>query len=189
MERNIAQVALFAALIAALGFVPPLMLGFGVPISAQSMGVMLAGAVLGARKGALAAALLLLLVAIGLPLMSGGRGGLGVFVSPTAGFALGFPVAAWVAGKVVENLPLRPVGLTAAIGSLLGGVVALYACGVVGMAIVLDKTLAEALALLVVFVPADLVKAALVGLIVQSLSRVRPDSLPRPQPSTSAPRL
>ena len=90
---------------------------------------------------------------------------------------------------MVESVPLRPVGLTAAIGSLLGGVVALYVCGVAGMAIVLSKTLAEALVLVAVFVPADLLKAAIVGMIVQSLSRVRPDSLPRAQPSPGAPRL
>jgi biotin transport system substrate-specific component len=55
MERNIAQVALFAAMIAALGLVPQISLGFGVPITAQTLGVMLAGAVLGARRGAAAA--------------------------------------------------------------------------------------------------------------------------------------
>lgn len=180
MERQIAQVALFAALIAALGLVPPLMMGFGVPVSAQSMGAMLAGAVLGARKGAAAAALLLLLVAIGLPLMSGGRGGLGVFASPTAGFALGFPAAAWVTGRVVEAEWLRPVGLAATLGAFMGGIVVLYAFGVVGMALVLDKNLIEALALTLVFVPGDVLKAVIVGLVVQSLARVRPDALPRP---------
>ena len=77
MERNIAQIALFAAMVAALGVVPPITLGFGVPISAQSMGAMLAGAVLGARAGAAAMGLFLLLVALGLPLLSGSRGGLG----------------------------------------------------------------------------------------------------------------
>ena len=74
MERNVAQIALFTALIAALGLVPPIALGFGVPITAQTLGVMLAGAVLGSRAGALSALLLLFLVALGLPLMSGGRG-------------------------------------------------------------------------------------------------------------------
>ncbi|EKF43240.1 BioY family protein [Nitratireductor indicus C115] len=189
MERNIAQISLFAALIAALGLMPPLMMGFGVPISAQSMGVMIAGTILGARKGAAAAALLLLLVAIGLPMMSGGRGGLGVFVSPTGGFALGFPFAAWVTGKVVETLPLKPVGLAAAIGSVLGGVVTLYAFGIVGMSIVLDKTLAEALALSIVFLPGDFVKAGVVGVIAQSLARVYPQALPWCDSNTRISRL
>ena len=54
MARHFAQIALFAALIAALGLVPKFDLAAGVPITAQSMGVMLAGCLLGARRGALA---------------------------------------------------------------------------------------------------------------------------------------
>ena len=78
MEKSLTHIALFAALIAALGLVPKLDLMSGVPISAQSLGIMLCGTVLGARKGALAVLLFLGLVAIGLPLLAGGRGGLGV---------------------------------------------------------------------------------------------------------------
>ena len=59
MERDMTRIALFAALIAALGLIPSLTLGFGVPITAQSMGVMLAGAILGAKRGALAVLLFL----------------------------------------------------------------------------------------------------------------------------------
>ncbi|MFZ5848187.1 MAG: biotin transporter BioY, partial [Actinomycetota bacterium] len=68
-----ALVAVFAGFIAALGivpaFTPP---GFSVPITAQSLGVILAGAILGGRKGFAAVALLLVLVALGLPLLAGG---------------------------------------------------------------------------------------------------------------------
>ena len=103
MERNLTLVALFAALIAALGLIPQITLAFGVPITAQSLGVMLCGTVLGARRGALAVLLFLLLVALGLPLLSGGRGGLGVFASPTVGFLVGFPVAAFVTGLITEK--------------------------------------------------------------------------------------
>lgn len=177
MERNIAQVALFAAMIAALGLVPQITLGFGVPITAQTLGVMLAGAVLGARRGAAAAGLLLLLVALGLPLLAGGRGGLGVFASPTAGFALGFPVAAFVTGLFVERVPLRPAGLAAGIGAVLGGIVVLYILGASGLAIVTGKPLAEAFRLVAVFIPGDLLKAAITGMLVQALARARPQTL------------
>ena len=78
MEKNIVIIALFAALIAALGLVPKFTLASGIPITAQSMGIMLCGTVLGSRRGALAVLLFLLLVALGLPLLAGGRGGLGV---------------------------------------------------------------------------------------------------------------
>ena len=98
MERNIALIALFAALIAALGLIPSFTLATGIPITAQSMGIMLCGTILGARRGAFAVLLFLLLVALGLPLLAGGRGGLGVFTTPWAGFLFGFPIAAFVAG-------------------------------------------------------------------------------------------
>src|SRR4051794_41975632 len=64
---------------------------------------MLAGAVLGARRGFLAVLLLLVLVAVGLPLLAGGRGGLGVFATPSVGFLLGWPVAALVIGWPSER--------------------------------------------------------------------------------------
>ena len=82
-SRDLALIATFAGVVAALGlvpaFTPP---GFAVPITAQSLGVMLAGAVLGARRGFLSLLLLLVLVAVGPPLLAGGRGGLGVFADP-----------------------------------------------------------------------------------------------------------
>ncbi|WP_299842952.1 biotin transporter BioY [uncultured Paracoccus sp.] len=177
MERDLARIALFAALIAALGLVPQITLGFGVPITAQTLGVMLAGAVLGAWRGAAAAGLLLLLVALGLPLLSGGRGGLGVFVGPTAGFALGFPVAAFATGLFVEHVRLRSAGLTAGLGAVFGGILILYLLGATGLSIVIDKPLAEAFRLVAVFIPGDLLKAVITGLLVQALAQARPQAL------------
>ncbi|QRZ14454.1 biotin transporter BioY (plasmid) [Paracoccus methylovorus] len=177
MERSIAQIALFAAMIAALGLVPQITLGFGVPITAQTLGVMLAGAVLGARRGAAAAGLFLLLVALGLPLLAGGRGGLGAFVAPTGGFALGFPVAAFATGLFVEHVKLRSAGLAAGLGSVFGGIFVLYILGASGLAIVAQKSLIEAFTLVAVFIPGDLLKAAITGMLVQALARVRPQTL------------
>ena len=102
--RDMVHIALFAAIMAALGLLPPIPVGFiPVPITAQSMGVMLAGSILGAKRGALAILLFLALVAVGLPLLSGGRGGLGVFFGPTAGFLLSWPVGAFVTGWLTER--------------------------------------------------------------------------------------
>src|SRR3546814_9382649 len=78
------------------GFIP-------VPITAQSMGVMLAGVILGAKRGTIAVLLVLLLAAIGLPVLSGGRGGLAVFAAPTTGYLIGWVFAAFVAGYLSER--------------------------------------------------------------------------------------
>ncbi len=177
MERSLTLIALFAALIAALGLIPKFDLAGGVPITAQSLGVMLAGTLLGARRGALAVLLFLFLVALGLPLLAGGRGGLGVFAGPTVGFLVGFPVAAFVTGWATRAWA-RAGGarvLTTTLAALLGGVVVLYAFGIVGFAMVTDRSFAASAAIMGVFVPGDVIKAVLAGFITQAVLRARPD--------------
>ena len=78
--------------------------GQAVPITAQSMGVMLAGALLGAWRAGLALLLFIVLVAAGLPLLAGGAGGIGMFVTPRAGFLIGFPLAAFTVGWITERI-------------------------------------------------------------------------------------
>ncbi|WP_238366399.1 biotin transporter BioY [Mesobacterium pallidum] len=177
MERSLVMVALFAALIAALGLIPPVTLGFGVPITAQSMGVMLAGCVLGARRGGLAALLFIALVALGLPLLAGGRGGLGVFASPTVGFVVGFPIAAFVTGLVMERLRSVAVFPAALLSALVGGVLALYVPGVLGLAFVLGKSVPEAVLLVAAFIPGDIAKAVIASALTVMLAQARPESL------------
>lgn len=176
MEKNLSHIALFAALIAVLGLVPAIPMPVGVPITAQSLGIMLCGTVLGSWRGALAVLLFELMVALGLPLLAGGRGGLGVFASPTVGFLIGFPVAAFVAGLIVERWR-APVGLSALAGAVLGGIVVLYAFGIPGMAVMLGKTLPEALVLAAPFLPGDLIKAGLAALITRGIAQMRPEAL------------
>ena len=102
---DLAQIATFAALIAALGLVGAFYLfGGAVPITAQTLGVMLAGALLGARKGAASCLVFVGLVLAGLPLLAGGRGGLGVLATETAGYFVAFPVGALVIGWLTERM-------------------------------------------------------------------------------------
>ena len=176
MERNLTHIALFAALIAVLGLIPKIDLAAGVPITAQSLGVMLCGTVLGARRGALAVLLFLVLVAAGLPLLAGGRGGLGVFAGPSVGYLVGFPVAAFVTGWLMERTTMS-TGLAATAASVIGGIGVLYVFGIIGMAFMLDKSLSEAAFLGMAFLPGDILKAVLAGLVTQSLARMRPASL------------
>lgn len=177
MERSIALIALFAALIAALGLIPQLTLAFGVPITAQSLGVMLCGTVLGSVRGGLAALLFVALVALGLPLLAGGRGGLGVFAAPSVGFIVGFPIAAFTTGFVMEQMQRLSIAWAAGIASVLGGVVVLYAFGIPGLMVMLNKGFGEALALVAAFIPGDIIKAVLAGLITSGVARARPASL------------
>ncbi|MGL6259829.1 biotin transporter BioY [Vibrio sp. WXL210] len=177
MEKNVVYIALFAALIAALGLMPRITLGFGVPITAQGLGIMLCGTMLGARRGALAVLLFLLLVALGLPLLSGGHGGLGMFVSATGGFLIGWPVSAFVTGLIVEKWRRGSLALVATVASVIGGIIVMYLFGIIGMAIVLEKTLLESAMLMWVFIPGDLVKAVIAGSLTSAIAKARPASV------------
>ena len=131
MEKNIVYIALFSGLIAVLGLLPKLTLVSGIPITAQSLGVMLCGIILGAKRGALAVLLFLSLVALGLPLLAGGRGGLGVFTTPWAGFLFGFPFAAFVTGYIMERLRSLPISIVASFSAIIGSIFILYAIATV----------------------------------------------------------
>jgi biotin transport system substrate-specific component len=176
MEKNLTHIALFAALIAVLGLVPKIDLISGVPITAQSLGIMLCGTVLGAKRGALAVLLFLALVAAGLPLLSGGRGGIGVFAGPSVGYLIGFPFAAFTAGLVVQHWK-APVAVAAFTGSILGGIVVLYAFGIPGMALILGKSLPEAALLATPFLAGDLIKAVIAAAVTHSIAQMRPGAL------------
>jgi len=176
MERDVTRIALFAALIAVLGLVPKIDLVSGVPITAQSLGIMLSGAVLGSKRGALAVLLFLAVVSAGVPLLSGGRGGVAVFVGPTAGYLVGFPIAAFVIGLIVERVHRAP-WLTCFVACVIGGILVLNGLGIVGMAIILQKSLPEASLLALPFLVGDLIKSALAATIAQTIKRMRPERL------------
>ena len=185
MEKKIVLVSLFAALIAVLGLAPKMMLASGVPITAQSMGIMLCGTVLGAKRGALAVLLFITLTALGLPLLSGGRGGLGVFASPSVGFIVGFPLAAFVdyaiqaqgAGWITSKLKLINVFYSSLLGAVIGGILILYIPGIVGMSIILDKSISEAALIALIYLPGDCIKAFLCAMLTHTLFKLRPENV------------
>ena len=169
--RDLVLSALFAAIIVALGILPPITLGFiPVPITAQSMGVMMAGVVLGARRAAIAVVIVLVLVAIGLPVLSGGRGGLAAFAAPTTGFLIGWLFAAFVTGYLSERLVrAEQSGLVQTVGfflaSLIGGIVVLYACGIAYLAVAASLGLRQAFVGSMAFIPGDVIKAFVAALV------------------------
>ena len=179
---GMAMTATFVGVIAAMGLVPAFQPpGFSVPITIQSMGIMLAGAVLGRWRGAAAVIIFLLLVALGLPLLSGGRGGLGVFFRPSVGFLIGFPIAAFVIGWLSERLSTPRSLLRCIAVNIFGGIVVLYAFGTVGVALVADLSLGKALIANWIFVPGDLAKAVVAAVVARGVHQAMPGLLPVPR--------
>lgn len=171
---DLARVAVFAALIVVLGLPGSFPVFGGVPITAQTLGVMLAGAVLGPWLGALSVTVVLALTAAGLPLLAGGRGGLGVFLGPSAGYALGWILGAAVIGLLVHAGGRRPVVWRTALAMIAGGVGAIYAIGIPVQSAVTRLPLGETALTSLVFVPGDLLKAALATAVVAALVRAYP---------------
>ncbi|MET7770554.1 biotin transporter BioY [Nocardia sp. NPDC005366] len=173
--RDMAQIAVFAALIAALGLPGAITVGFsGVPITVQTLGVMLAGAVLGARKGTAAVVVFLALTLIGLPLLSGGRTGLTALAGPSAGYLIGWIPAAFVIGLLTERiLPKYPIALGAA-SNVLGGIVVIYLCGIVGLLLRTDLGFRESITTNFAFIPGDLLKVAAATVVAKGVHRAYP---------------
>ncbi|PYS77666.1 MAG: biotin transporter BioY [Acidobacteria bacterium] len=111
-------VALAAQVVVPLPWTP-------VPLTAQTFAVLLTGALLGSRLGALALIAYLAEGAVGLPFFSGGAGGAHfLFFSATAGYLFAFPAAAFVTGHLAGRGWDRRL-LTAAAAMLLGSLVIL----------------------------------------------------------------
>ena len=177
--RHLVFIALYAAVIAVLGLLPKIAVPIagGVPITAQTLGVMLAGVMLGPVRGFLACALFLFVVALGAPLLAGGRGGLGVFFGPSVGFLLAWPVGALVTGWLFQRLNTMSVLPAAVVGSIVGGIGVVYAAGIPVLSLMTDLSLSAAAAGSMAFVPGDLIKAVLVGLIAQTIHKFQPDAV------------
>ena len=178
--KDIVYIALFAAIMAALAVVPPITLATGVPISAQALGPMLAGAVLGARRGALSMVLFLVLVAAGLPLLVGGRGGIGAFAGPTAGFLISWPIAAFVIGLLVERNWARLNFALAFVIIFVSSVVIMYGIGNAWLSYSAPMSYLKATIAAGPFLPGDLLKSVLAALVAVTVKRSYPIIRVRP---------
>ncbi|MBL4667440.1 MAG: biotin transporter BioY [Sneathiella sp.] len=173
--KDIVYVALFAALMAVLGAFPPITIpSIGVPITAQSMGVMLAGGILGAKRGALSIILFLILVAAGLPLLAGGRGGMGVFSGASAGFIYGWVIAAFVVGMIVEQSWAKLNTIAVAAACIIGGIVVVYALGIPWLSFMASIPFMKAFMGSMAYIPGDLIKVAISTGVILAVKRSYP---------------
>jgi biotin transport system substrate-specific component len=174
IAREIALVTGFALLTAALAQVR-IPLGFTpVPVTGQTLAVLLAGASLGAWRGASSQLLYWLLGMVGLPFYSNATSGWSVATGPTMGYLVGFIVAAAVVGRLAEHHQDRKV-LTSIAAMTLGSVI-IYAFGATWLAIDLGIPLAtgetNAIALGVApFLVGDVIKMCLAGAATASTWR------------------
>ena len=110
--------ALFATLIMIganiTSFAPFLTVG-GVPITLQTFFAILAGLVLGSKKGAIACTVYMAIGLAGAPVFSKFTGGFSAILLPTFGFIVTFIVSAYIAGKIAETYKTRLAYIIAAL--------------------------------------------------------------------------
>ncbi|WP_298460144.1 biotin transporter BioY [uncultured Cellulomonas sp.] len=181
VATDVALVSTFAAFIAVCALLPAIpVAGLAVPITLQTFGVMLAGTVLGARRGALAALLYVVVGLAGLPVFSGGAGGLAIVGGASFGYLLAFPIAAAIAGALVTagrrartgRLPLVVFG-----AAMAGSLLATHPLGITVMGWRLGMGPAEAIATGATFLPGDVIKNVLVAVVATAVFRAFPDML------------
>lgn len=145
--------------------------GSPVPVTGQTLGALLAGGLLGTRRGASSLALYLAAGALGLPAFAGGAAGLERLTGPTGGYLVGLVAAAGIAGWTVERGWARSV--PRAFAAMLAASAAVFALGVPWLAV--STGAARALeAGLVPFLPGALLKAALAAALVVLVARWTP---------------
>lgn len=172
--KDIARIAVFAAIIAVLGVVGAIPVPGLVPITAQTLGVILAGAVLGPKRGAAAVAVVLFLVFVGMPLLSGGRGGAGVFAGATAGYLLAWVPGAYVVGLIAHSGRRGISWWRVVAGGIVGGMLVVYFFGIPVQSAVTGLALRETILTSLVFIPGDLIKIAVATILTVALWKAYP---------------
>lgn len=131
----------------------------GVPMTMQTFAVILAAIILGAKKGAAAALVYMLLGAIGLPVFSSFTGGVQCLAGPTGGFILSFPIMAYIIGLGAEKYKNSK---SLFIFSLFAGTAVNYLIGVLMFTFSTGSTIASGFAACVLpFIPTTIIKTIL----------------------------
>ena len=164
--KELVLIAMFAAVMAICSWIS-FPIG-SIPITLQTFGVFCALSLLGGRNGTFSIAVYILLGAVGLPVFTGFKGGIGALTGPTGGYILGFLLMAllyWIGTKFLgSKLPISIAMMTA-------GLLVCYLFGTIWFVFGYSNgennmTFYKALKLCVIpFIPFDLIKLVLATVI------------------------
>ncbi|MBP5379149.1 MAG: biotin transporter BioY [Ruminococcus sp.] len=164
--KELVLIAMFAAVMAVCSWIA-IPIG-SIPVTLQTFGVFCALSLLGGRNGTFSIAVYILLGAVGLPVFTGFKGGIGALTGPTGGYIIGFILMAllyWVGTKLLgDKLPVK-------IGLLTAGLAVCYLFGTIWFVFGYSKggndmSFYKALKLCVIpFVPFDIIKLVLAAVI------------------------
>ncbi|UQS84578.1 biotin transporter BioY [Apilactobacillus apisilvae] len=175
--KDLTQIALITALTIVLGMIPgiPIFI-IPVPIVLQNFAIMLAGLLLGGKKGTISVLLFLILVAVGLPFLSGFRGGMAVFVGPTAGYLF-----AWLFTPMIISFINGLIGRytnwnnnfgSLLIATLITSVLFTYTIAVLWLSWQSHISIMNALYANILFIPGDILKSIIAVFLAQRLIKL-----------------
>ncbi|MDO5134829.1 MAG: biotin transporter BioY [Eubacteriales bacterium] len=171
---DMAYIAIFSVLMAICAWIS---IPATVPFTLQTFGVFVAVGVLGGKRGSLSVLIYILLGAVGVPVFAGFSGGLGVLLSTTGGYIVGFLASSLVMWGIETAFGKTPV---LQILSMVAGLIVCYAFGTVWFMAVYTRN-AEAVGLgtvlgwcVIPFIIPDLIKIALAFGLSRKLRKYLP---------------
>ena len=166
--RRMVLCAMFTALVAVCSQIAVPM-PWGVPINLALFAVYMAGTMLGPVWGAASQLVYLLLAAVGVPVMAGMQGGPAVLLGKTGGYAIGYLLAALIAGALTKALGRKFWSLCVA---MVVGCAACYVLGTIWFMILTGADLVSALGWCVLpYLPGDAVKIVLAAVLTMQLDK------------------
>ena len=168
---------LFAALTAVCSYIS-IPLGFTpVPVNLATLAVFLAGGLLGKKYGTISLAVYTLLGAAGVPVFAGFRGGFSVLAGPTGGYIIGYILAAFLIGLILDHTQNRASSpATEYLYCTIAMIVGLAACYFLGTLWFIISTGTGIWAALVAcvfpFLPGDALKIAAASILIRKLRTV-----------------
>ena len=166
--QDITRISLFTALICISSYIKidlP-----AVPVTAQTLAIMLAGSILNTRQAALSVLVYLLLGSVGAPVFSGGNAGLYIILGRFGGYLIGFLLGA----IVISLMKGRKNNLVQMIfANIIGGIVVIDLFGALWFSAMTGMNLVQAFVVgALYFIPTDLIKAVIAALLAQRVNKV-----------------
>ncbi|APT92363.1 biotin biosynthesis protein BioY [Corynebacterium phocae] len=183
---NLAYIAVFTALVIVLAFVSIPTGAAGVPIVLQNAALILAGLVLGGRRG-LYVGLLFLLLGLAFPVLAGGRTVLAALSGPTVGYIIGYIFAPFVSGAIAYRAPRSKGAMTGVMAAAaLAGLAIQYGLGIAGLILRAGMDLQAAVLAQAPFIGFDLIKMAVIVAIAVAVHAAFPELMGRRNSTNAA---